>query len=81
MSCRTDRDNLVNLKYALEEKQIVVDQSIYEPPATQRQAKIELERAQRNYEQAVENYEVKLKKSEADMQEINTSMKKVTVGL
>ena len=77
LELRTNRDNLVNLKYALEERQIVVDQSIYEPPATQRQAKIELERAQRNYEQAIENYELKLRKSEADMQEINTSKKKV----
>lgn len=77
LELRTTRDNLINLKYELEEKQIVVDQSIYEPPATQRQAKIDLERAQRNYEQAVENYDVKLRKSEADMQEINTSMKKV----
>jgi len=77
LELRTNRDNLVNLSYALEEKQIVVDQSIYEPPATQRQARIELERAQRNYEQSVENYEVKLRKAEADMQEINTSMKKV----
>ena len=77
LELRTTRDNLVNLKYELEEKQIVVDQSIYEPPATQRQAKIDLERAQRNYEQAVENYDVKLRKSEADMQEINTSKKKV----
>lgn len=77
LELRTTRDNLVNLKYALEEKQIVVDQSIYEPPATQRQARIELERAERNYTQSVENYEVKLQKAEADMQEINTSMKKV----
>jgi HlyD family secretion protein len=77
LELRTTRDNLINLKYELEEKQIVVDQSIYEPPATQRQAKIDLERAQRNYEQAVENYDVKLRKSEADMQEINTSKKKV----
>jgi HlyD family secretion protein len=77
LELRSNRDNLVNLRYALEERQIVVDQSIYEPPATQRQAKIELERAQRNYEQAVENYELKLQKAEADMQEINTSMKKV----
>jgi len=77
LELRTNRDNLVNLRYALEERQIVVDQSIYEPPATQRQAKIELERAQRNYEQAIENYELKLRKSEADMQEINTSKKKV----
>jgi hypothetical protein len=77
LELRTNRDNLINLKYALEESQIVVDQSIYEPPAIQRQARIELERAQRNYEQAVENYEVKLRKAEADMQEINTSKKKV----
>ena len=77
LELRSTRDNLVNLKYSLEEAQIVVDQSIYEPPATQRQTKIDLERAQRNYEQAVENYEVKLRKAEADMQEINTSMKKV----
>jgi len=77
LEMRTARDNLINLKYELEEKQIVVDQSIYEPPATQRQARIDLERGQRNYEQALENYEVKLKKAKADMQEINTSMRKV----
>ena len=77
LEMRTARDNLINLKYELEEKQIIVDQSIYEPPATQRQAKIDLERSQRNYDQAVENYEVKLKKANADMQEINTSMRKV----
>ena len=77
LEMRTARDNLINLKYALEESQIIVDQSIYEPPATQRQAKIDLERAQRNYEQAVENYEVKLEKAKANMQEINTSMRKV----
>ncbi|MBW6459517.1 MAG: efflux RND transporter periplasmic adaptor subunit [Bacteroidales bacterium] len=76
MDLRTARDNLINLKYALEERQIVVDQSIYEPPATQRQARIELERAQRNYEQAIENYQVKLQKARADMQEINTAMRK-----
>jgi multidrug efflux pump subunit AcrA (membrane-fusion protein) len=77
LEMRTARDNLINLKYELEEKQIIVDQSIYEPPATQRQARIELERSQRNYDQAVENYEVKLQKAEANMQEINTSMRKV----
>jgi HlyD family secretion protein len=77
LELRTNRDNLVNLKYALEEAQIVVDQSIYEPPATQRQVKIDLEKSQRNYTQAVENYGVKLQKAEADMAEINTSIKKV----
>ncbi len=76
MQLRTARDNLINLKYSLEEKQIVVDQSIYEPPATQRQAKIDLDKAQRNYEQAIQNYEVTLAKARADMQEINTSKRK-----
>jgi multidrug efflux pump subunit AcrA (membrane-fusion protein) len=77
MDLRTARDNLINLKYVLEEKQIIVDQSIYEPPATQRQARIELERAQRNYDQAVDNYQLTLQKAVANMQEINTSMRKV----
>jgi multidrug efflux pump subunit AcrA (membrane-fusion protein) len=76
LEMRTARDNLINLKYALEERQIVVDQSIYEPPATQRQAQIELDRARRNYEQAVENYEVKMQKAQADMQDISTQLRK-----
>lgn len=76
LELRTNRDNLINLKYALEERQIIVDQSIYEPPATQRQAKIELDRAARNYEQAVENYDIKLEKALADMREVSTELKK-----
>jgi len=77
LELRTTRDNLINMEYDLEEKQIVVDQSIYEPPAIQRQAAIDLERAQRNYNQALKNFEVKLRQAEADMQEINTSLRKV----
>jgi multidrug efflux pump subunit AcrA (membrane-fusion protein) len=76
LELRTTRDNLINMEYELEEKQIVVDQSIYEPPAIQRQAAIDLERAQRNYGQALKNFEVKLRQAEADMQEINTSLRK-----
>lgn len=77
MELRSARDELVNLKYSLEEKQIVVDQSIYEPPATQRQAKIDLDKAERNYKQAVENYNLRLEKAKANMQEVLTSIKKV----
>jgi multidrug efflux pump subunit AcrA (membrane-fusion protein) len=76
LELRQTRDNLINLKYTLEEKQIVVDQSIYEPPATQRQAQIELDKARRNYEQAVENYQVKLDKAEAEMREVSASLRK-----
>jgi hypothetical protein len=73
---RTARDNLINLKFTLEEKQIVVDQSKYEPPASQRQAQIELDKARRNYEQAIDNYQVKLEKAEADMKEVGAALRK-----
>lgn len=77
MEMRGARDDLVNLKYNMEEMQIVVDQSIYEPPATQRQAIINLDKSKRSHDQAVKNYALKLQKAEANMQEVTTSMKKV----
>lgn len=76
MDLRAARDELVNLEYNLEERQITVDQSVYEPPATQRQAKIDLDKAQRAYEQAVENYSLKLEKARANMAEVNTKLRK-----
>lgn len=76
MTLRNARDELVNLEYNLEERQITVDQSIYEPPATQRQAKIDLDKAQRAFEQAVENYQLQMQKANADMAEVLTKMRK-----
>lgn len=73
MDMRSAREELINLKYALEERQITVDQSIYEPPATQRQARIELEKAQRAYEQANKNYKLRTDKNNANMQEVYAS--------
>ncbi len=76
MDLRNARDELVNLEYNLEERQITVDQSIYEPPATQRQVKIDLDKAERAYEQAVKNYQLKLQKAYANMAEVNTKLRK-----
>jgi len=76
MDLRNARDELVNLEYNLEERQITVDQSIYEPPATQRQAKIDLDKARRAFDQAVENYQLKLEKARANMAEVNTKLRK-----
>ncbi|MDT8393329.1 MAG: HlyD family secretion protein [Bacteroidales bacterium] len=76
MDLRNARDELVNLEYNLEERQIAVDQSIYEPPATQRQARIDLDKAKRAYEQAVENYQLKLRKAKANMAEVITKRRK-----
>jgi HlyD family secretion protein len=76
MDLRAARDELVNLQYSLEERQITVDQSIYEPPATQRQARLDLEKTQRTYDQALENYQLKLQKANANMAEVNTKLRK-----
>ena len=76
MTMRAARDELVNLKYSLEEKKIVMDQSVYEPPATQRQAKLDYEKTQRTYKQAVKNYRLKYEKAKADMQEVSTNLAK-----
>ena len=69
MQLRELRDQLVNLKFTMEEKQIVLDQSKYEPPATIRQATIDLEKAQRAYEQANDNYSLKKQQAQASMRE------------
>lgn len=76
LTLRTSRNELVNLKFNVEEAQIAVDQSIYEPPATQRQAQITLESAQRSYDQAVKNYTIRLEQAIADMNEVSTALKK-----
>jgi HlyD family secretion protein len=69
MQLRELRDQLVNLYFALEERQIVLDQSKFEPPATIRQATIDLEKAQRAYDQARDNYKLKVQQAKANMRE------------
>ena len=76
LTLRAARDELINLKFTLEEKQIVVDQSIYEPPASQRQVKIDLEKTQRALQQNIENYSIKHQKAEANMREVATNLQK-----
>ncbi len=77
LSLRSLRDDLINLKFELEDKQITVDQSKFEPPATQRQAAISLEKAQRNFEQAKKNYKLKVEQAKASMKEVAINVAKV----
>jgi hypothetical protein len=73
LELRGSRDELINLKFAVEERQITLDQSKYEPPASIRQAEIDLQKSQRNYEQAVQNYKLKYSKAKATIGEITAS--------
>lgn len=93
LQMREARDELVNLKYGVEEKEIKLEQSQYEPPATIKQAEIDLDKAKRAYEQATENYKIKhlqniakmrevaalLTKANRELEAMNTLMAKFTI--
>ncbi|MFM7487715.1 MAG: RND transporter, partial [Cytophagales bacterium] len=74
---RQSRDELVNLKYAEEEKEIILQQSKFEPPATVKQAEINLEKAHRAYQQALENYKIKKNQNVEKMREVGAELRKV----
>ena len=76
LQMRQARDELINLEYAIEEKQIILDQSKFEPPATIKQNEINLEKAKRAYNQALENYTIKKEQNIAKMQEVNANLRK-----
>jgi multidrug efflux pump subunit AcrA (membrane-fusion protein) len=69
LELRTARDELINLKYTQEEKKLILQQSKYEPPATIRQAEIEMDKTARNFKQSSENYTIKREKAISKMQE------------
>ncbi|MBW1764614.1 MAG: HlyD family secretion protein, partial [Deltaproteobacteria bacterium] len=71
---RTLRDDLINLRFNMEEMEITLEQSQFEPPATIRQAQINLDRSHRAYEQAMYNYELKVEQAEADMTEVTIDL-------
>lgn len=74
---REARDQLINLKYAVEEKRIVLEQSKFEPPATIKQAEINLERAAREFEQAKENYKIKKRQNSEKMKVQSAELRKI----
>jgi HlyD family secretion protein len=77
LQMRQSRDELINLKYGSEEKNIILQQSKFEPPATVKQAEINLEKANRAYQQAVENYKIKRNQNVEKMREVSAELRKV----
>jgi hypothetical protein len=73
---RNLRDELINLKFNMEEAEITLEQSQFEPPATIRQAQINLDKAKRALDQAVINYQLKVQQSVADMTEVTIDLAK-----
>ena len=68
------KDELLNLTYAIEEKQLIFDQSTYEPPAVQRQSEIDLEKAKRSHQQKTNNILLKREQNTAKLRQIELSL-------
>ncbi len=68
------RDQIKNLKFSVEEATITVDQSKYEPPTTQRQAVIALDKANRSLEQAIRGYSLRVEQARSDMRTMKTNL-------
>ena len=69
------RDDLVNLKFSMEEKKLQVEQSRYEPQMVIQQAHIDLQKSERDYTQLEKRYELTQTKSIAKISEILTSLR------
>jgi HlyD family secretion protein len=77
LNLRQFRDDLVNLKYGVDERKIILEQSKYEPPATIKQAEISLDKAIRAYEQALDNYKIKKNQNIERMKEVAVELRKM----
>ena len=77
LQMRQSRDELINLKYSVEESRIKLEQSKFEPPATIKQAEIDVDKSKRAYEQALENYKIKKRQNVEKMREVGAELRKV----
>jgi len=74
ISLRGLRDQMINLRFAMREKKLEVEQSKYEPPAVIRREELELERIQRDFNQQSQNYRLKQEQAEAQIAEIMATL-------
>jgi len=74
LNMRQEREKLLNEKLQLEEDELEVEQSAYEPPATQRKAQINLEKTKRQYTQSLSNIKLKAKKAEASVFKVQSEL-------
>lgn len=62
------RDQIINAREDVEEKQIVLEESAFESPAVIRKAEMDLDKAKRRLEQEIQGYELKKRQAEAKVE-------------
>ncbi len=74
LTLREARDELYNLKFAVEQAKLEKEQSRFEAPATIRQKEIELEKANKSFVVKTENYLTKVKQAVTKVQIIQSDL-------
>ncbi|MGB0176838.1 MAG: RND transporter, partial [Owenweeksia sp.] len=74
LTLREKRNELENLAFQIKQKQIELEQSAYEPPATIQRLKLDLEKLRQDLGQSRENYQIKKKQSIAKMVEAGAEL-------
>ncbi len=78
---RSIRDELINLKFAKQEKLLYVEQSKFEAQSVIQQAEIDLQRTERDYNQLLTKLKLSQTKAEAKISEINASLRQQQLKL
>ncbi len=69
------RDQLINMRFSMREKDLEVEQSKYEAPMVIQRANIELERAKRDFEQLEMKYALSQEKAQTQINEIMADLR------
>ena len=75
ITLREQRDKVINLQYDVEQKQLVLEQSQFEPPATIKQNELEFEKAKRALQQGKQEYQLLQQKSVSEMAQASTKLR------
>jgi HlyD family secretion protein len=77
LNLKQERNSIKDLKFNIEEVELELQQSIYEPPASIRKLEINLEKLKRDLKERNENYQIKKKQANAKMVEVGTEVSKI----
>ena len=76
LTLKQERNAIKDLGMSIEETQLELKQSIYEPPATIKKLEINLEKLKRDLKEKKENYSIKKKQANAKMVEVGAEVSK-----
>ncbi|AXP79125.1 macrolide transporter subunit MacA [Mariniflexile rhizosphaerae] len=77
LALKQERTTIKDLLFNIEENQLELKRSIYEPPATIRQLEIKIEKFERELKEKREDYSIKKRQSNAKMIQVGTEVSKI----